>query len=103
MTMQSYLDSGTDGSLVDELFLQPLAQHVWHGLGPARAVVVAHEHAVAVRDQAVVRVDAHLELQPDARAPQLAGPDPGPHLLAVVRRRAVADVALGEDEAEPPA
>src|SRR5689334_12604502 len=100
MTMQSYLDSGTDGSLVDELFFQPAAQLVRDGPRFAGAVVVADEHAVAVRDQAIVGVDAHLELEPDARAAQLAWPDEGPHLLAVVRGRAVADVALGEDEPE---
>src|SRR5690349_3435197 len=103
MTMQSYLDSGTNGSLVNELLLQPSPQLVGNRLRPSSAVVVAHEHPVAVRDRAVGRVDALLELETGARAPQLARPHEGAHLLAVVRRRAVADVALGEDEPELPA
>src|SRR5919197_427661 len=101
MTMQSYLDSGMrDGSLVNELRLQPAAQLFGHRLRLAGAVVVSHKNAVAVGHQPAVRLAAHLKLEADAGAPQLTRPDPCSDLLAVVRGRAVADVALGEDEAE---
>src|SRR5438552_4048115 len=67
----------------------------------AGRVVVAHEHAVALGDEPVVAVAAHLELEPEARPAQLARPDEDADVLVERRRRAVVDVALGEDEPEP--
>src|SRR5438874_1958640 len=93
--MQSYFWSGTGGHDIDarpELFRDR----------PRRAlgVVVAHEHAVAVRDQAAVALGAHLEPELQARPAELRRPHVRPYLLVEERGRAVVDVALGEDEAE---
>src|SRR3954471_9923435 len=95
MTMQSYLESGTGGHDIDA---RP--ELVRNRLRLALRVVVAHEHAVALGHQAVVGLRAHLELEPDARALELARPHVRADLLVVERRRAVRDVALGEDESE---
>jgi hypothetical protein len=73
---------------------------VGNRLSAAFRVVVADERAPAVRDHPIVALDAHLEAELEARALQLGGPDERADLVAVVRRRAVGDVALGEDEAE---
>src|SRR3954451_7514659 len=95
MTMQSYLESGTSGHDIDA---RP--ELVRNRLGLPLCVVVAHEHAVALGHEPVVGFRTHLELEPDARALQLARPHPRADLLVVERGRAVPDVALGEDEPE---
>src|SRR6476469_2064687 len=107
MTMQSYLDSGTAGTLSNrvwsgDLGLDPLSQHVRDRLRVARAVVVADERAPALGHQAVIPVGAHLEREPERRPLQLARPDVRADHVAEEGGRPVADVALGEDEAELP-
>src|SRR3954452_9158355 len=87
-------------SLSNERRLDPLAKRVRDRLRAARRVVVADERPPAVGDHAVVGFDTHLEAELEARALQFRGPDEGADLVAVVRWRAVRDVALGEDEAE---
>src|SRR5215216_6067126 len=95
MTMQSYFCSGTGGHDIDA------PPHVFgEGLRPPGRVVVAHEHAPAVGHEAAIALGAHLEVELQARALQLARPDPRADLVVEERRRAVRDVALGEDEPE---
>src|SRR3954454_312900 len=105
MTMQSYLESGTAGTLSNRVWsgdLGPdaLSHGVRDGLRLARFVVVADERAPAVGHEPVVAVDPHLEAEPQRRALQLARPDVGADHVAEEGRRPVGDVALGEDEAE---
>src|SRR3954468_717900 len=103
MTMQSYLDSGTTGDPIQHLRLHPLAQLVGNGSRLARLVVVADERSPAVGHEPVVALGAHLEAELERRSIQLRRPDVGADQVAEERRRAVGDVALGEDEAELPA
>src|SRR5436305_4018056 len=103
MTMQSYLDSGTAGDPIQHLRLDPRAQLVGNGSRLSRLVVVADERAPAVCDEPIAALGAHLEAELERRAPQLTRPDVGADLVAEEGRRAVGDVALGEDEAELPA
>src|SRR4051794_34419360 len=100
MTMQSYLDSGTTGDPIQHLRLDPLAQLGRDRARLARFVVVPDEGSPAVRHEPVVAVRAHLEPEPERRALELRRPDPGADPVAEERRRAVRDVALGEDEPE---
>src|SRR4051794_39900849 len=95
MTMQSYFWSGTGGHDIDAP-----SQVVRNRPRPALHVVVAHQHAVAVGDQPPIVVRPHLESELEARACELARPHEGADLLVEERRRAVGDVALGEDEPE---
>src|SRR4051794_16768132 len=105
--MQSYWDSGTAGRLSNrvrsgDLRLDPLSHRLRDRLRSARLVVVADERPPAVGHEPVVAVDAHLEAEPERGALDLRGPDVGADHVAEERRRAVGDVALGEDEAELP-
>src|SRR4051794_22662771 len=95
MTMQSYFWSGTGGHDIDAP-----SQVVRNRPRLALHVVVAHEHAVAVGDQPPIGLRAHLETELEARARDLAGPHERADLLVEERRRAIGDVALGEDEPE---
>src|SRR3954451_5012994 len=106
--MQSYLDSGTAGRLSNgvrsgDRRLHLAAHCVRDRLRPARLVVVADERAPALGHEPVVALGAHLEGEPEARALQLGRPDVRADHVAEERGRPVADVALGEDEAELPA
>src|SRR5436190_9667182 len=93
--MQSYCESGTSGHDIDA---RP--KLLGNRLGLPGGVVVPHEHAPALGHEPPVRLRAHLESEPQARACELARPDVRADLLVVMSRRAVRDVALGEDEAE---
>src|SRR2546423_2807897 len=81
----------------------PVADLVWQRAWLPGAVVVSDERAPAVRDQAIVGLDPHLEAQPETRPLHLQRPYPGADLVPEERRRAVRDVALREDEPEGPA
>src|SRR5947209_2592948 len=97
---EEVVDAGPARSASGQRGLDPLAQLLRNRLRLPLLVVVADEHAVAVRDQPSVRLRAHLEVELEARALELRRADEGADLLVEERRRAVGDVALGEDEAK---
>src|SRR5215212_9787791 len=98
MTMRSYFSATAD---------EPIQRATARSARAARPesavrarVVVTDEGSPPVGDHPIVGFDAHLEAELQARSLQLERPHERPDLVAILRRRAVRDVALGEDEAE---